>query len=192
MIRIGITGGIGSGKSVVSRLLEFHGIPVYNADDAGRRLSNTSPVIIKGLKKLFGKEIYVDGCLDRRRLASFAFSNESVLNKVNAVIHPIVMDDCKRWADTLDADICACESAIIYEGRLDIFFDVITTVYAPASVRINRVMARDGSTEAEIIKRMNRQLPDELKRGKADFVIVNDGIRPLIPQVEEFLRNKIF
>ena len=188
MIKIGITGGIGSGKSVVSSLLTLAGIPVYLADDESKILTNTSPIIQKKMKALFGDDIYVNDMLDGKRLASLIFTNEDLLKKVNSIIHPVVKKDFHRWASMQKSKRCAMESAILYESDFDKEVDVVLTVFAPVELRLTRAMQRDGATEADIMKRMNRQMPDELKRKQADFVIVNDGIQALTPQIEQFIK----
>jgi dephospho-CoA kinase len=188
MIKIGITGGIGSGKSVVSTLLTMAGIPVYVADDESKQLSDTSPVIRKKLTALFGEKMYVDGKLDRKRLASLIFKDERLLKKVNGIIHPVVRNNFQEWAERLKANRCGMESAILYESGLNKDVDVVLMVYAPVELRLTRAMIRDNATEAEIMRRMNRQMPDELKREQADFVIVNDDVQALMPQVDNFIR----
>lgn len=188
MIKIGITGGIGSGKSVVSSLFRMNKIPVYTADTESKRLSDTSPVIRKKLISLFGDTIYVNGLLDRKRLASFIFSNEHVLKKVNEIIHPVVKKDFQAWAKQQKGNICAIESAILFESGFEKTVDVVLLVYAPVELRLTRAMERDGATEADIMKRMNRQMPEELKREQADYIIVNDDVQALIPQVDRFLK----
>lgn len=188
MIKIGVTGGIGSGKSVVSTLLALADIPVYVADDESKRLSDASPVIRKKLIGLFGEAIYKEGRLDRKLLASFIFKNETLLKKVNGIIHPIVRKNFLTWAGDRKTKRCAMESAILYESGFDREMDVVLMVYAPVELRLTRAMIRDNATEADIMKRMNRQMPDELKRKQADFVIINDEVQALIPQVDKFLR----
>lgn len=188
MIKIGITGGIGSGKSVVSSLLVQAGIPVYVADDEGRTLSDTSPVIRKKMITLFGDSVYEGDKLDRKRLASLIFSDEELLKQVNHIIHPVIRKDFLKWTAGQKVKRCAMESAILYESGLDKDMDVVLMVYAPVELRLNRAMLRDGATEADIMKRMNRQMPDEFKRNQADFIIINDDVQALIPQVEKFLK----
>jgi dephospho-CoA kinase len=188
MIRIGITGGIGSGKSVVSSLLTVYNIPVYLADIEGKRLSDESPVIRKKLVDLFGKEIYVDGRLDRSKLASFVFDNEKLMEKVNKIIHPVINKDFKNWVKNRETRLCALESAILFESGFNRNMDVVLMVYAPVELRLTRVMQRDGLSEAEVMKRMNRQMSDVLKREKSDYVIVNDEKQALIPQIEAFIK----
>ena len=188
MIKIGITGGIGSGKSVVSALLDKAGIPVYVADDVSKQLTATSPVIQKKMKALFGDDIYINGILDGKRLASLIFTDELLLNKVNSIIHPVVRKNFLQWASKQASKRCAIESAILYESGFDKDVDVVLTVYAPVELRLTRAMQRDSATEAGIMKRMNRQMPDEIKRKQADFVVVNDGVQALMPQIEQFLK----
>jgi dephospho-CoA kinase len=188
MIKIGITGGIGSGKSVVSSLLKVYDIPVYQADVEGKRLSDESPVIRKKLTELFGNEIYAGDRLDRPKLASFVFNNEKLLDKVNRIIHPVINKDFKNWIKHQNAKICALESAILFESGFDKDTDIVLMVYAPVELRLTRVMQRDGFSEAEVMKRMNRQMPDVLKRKKSDYVIINDEKQPLIPQIENFIK----
>jgi dephospho-CoA kinase len=188
MIKIGITGGIGSGKSVVSSLFRMDKIPVYTADTESKRLSDTSPVIRKKLIDLFGDDIYRNDRLDRERLASFVFSNKHVLKKVNEIIHPVVRKDFQAWAKQQTGNICAIESAILFESGFNKTVDITLLVYAPVELRLTRAMARDGATEVDIMKRMNRQMPEELKRKQSDYIIVNDDIQALIPQVDRFLK----
>ncbi|MDR2385243.1 MAG: dephospho-CoA kinase [Tannerella sp.] len=188
MIKIGITGGIGSGKSIVSSLLTVYDIPVYFADIEGKRLSDESPVIRKKLVDLFGKEIYVDDRLDRTKLASLVFDNEKLMEKVNKIIHPVVNKDFKNWVRNQETKWCAFESAILYESGFDKDTDLVVMVYAPVELRLTRVMQRDNFSEAEVIKRMNRQMSDILKRKRADYVIINDEKQALIPQIETFIK----
>ena len=187
MIKTGITGGIGSGKSVVSALLAMEGIPVYRADDESKRLTDTSPIIREKLQSLIDESVDVSGSLDRKRLASIIFSDETLLQKVNEIIHPVVAMDFNAWVVKQISKYCALESAILFESHFDKKVDVTLMVYAPVELRLMRAMKRDGATEAEILRRMNSQMSDELKREQADFVIINDDVQPLIPQVEQFM-----
>ena len=188
MIKIGITGGIGSGKSIVSSLFNVTNIPVYVADDKSKLLTNNSADIRKKLKSLFGEDIYMNDSLDGKRLASLIFTNEELLKKVNSILHPVVKKDFQHWVSKQISKYCALESAILFESGFDRDVDFILMVYAPVSLRLTRTMLRDGVTEADVMKRMNRQMPDELKRKQADFVIVNDGVQPLIPQFDQFIK----
>jgi len=189
MNKIGITGGIGSGKSVISTLLAMEGIPVYLADDESKRLTDTSPFIREKLMALIDESIYINDLLDRCRLASLIFNDKTLLKKVNAIIHPVVMNDFNAWVAKQTAHFCALESAILFETGFNALVDVVLMVYAPVEIRLKRVMLRDGVSEAEVMKRMNRQLPDDIKRNQADYVIINDDIHPVIPQLEQFLHD---
>lgn len=189
MKKIGITGGIGSGKSVVSRLLSLFGVPVYIADEESKRLTDSSPVIREGLVRLFGSEIYrPEGGLNRQLLASHIFGNRENLLRVNQIIHPEVNRDFLAWvAGRQTSSACAIESAILFESGFDSIVDIRLMVYAPLSVRIQRAVERDGVQAEAIERRIRSQMPDEEKREMSDYVIWNDGSRALIPQVEKFL-----
>lgn len=188
MKRIGITGGIGSGKSVVTQLLSLYGIPVYIADDESKKLTRESPVIREALIALFGYSIYTDQGLNKPMLASLIFKDDLLLKKVNSIIHPVVADDFKQWCDSRQNNtFCAIESAILYESGFDKLTDVSLMVYAPLEIRIERVLSRDRASKDAVENRIKSQMPDEEKSKLADFTIFNDGVQPLIPQVEKFL-----
>jgi dephospho-CoA kinase len=169
-------------------LLSVENIPVYAADDESKRLTDTSSVIREKLKALIDDAIYVDNKLDRRRLASLIFNDEELLEKVNGIIHPLVKKDFKDWMSKQTVLYCALESAILYESRFDKEVDTVLMVYAPVELRLNRAMLRDGVSEAAILRRMNRQMPDDLIRKQADYVIINDDVQPLNPQIEQFIK----
>lgn len=187
MIKIGITGGIGSGKSVVAALLELSGVPVYIADTESKLLTVTSPVIREKLIALFGDELYTPGGLDKKRLASHIFGNPERLAQVNAIIHPEVNRHFLAWAERRNAQACAIESAILFESGFDRVVDTALMVYAPMEVRIRRALERDAVPREEIVRRIESQLPDEVKKEKSDYVIFNDGEQALLPQVTAFL-----
>ena len=190
MTTIGITGGIGSGKSMVSALLRVYGVPVYDADHESKRLLVTSPTIRHGLTALLGPEIYrPDGTLDRTRMAALIFADADLLARVNAIIHPAVGRHFDDWRRRLTSPLCALESAILFESGFDRRADLRLMVYAPEPIRLQRVMARDGAAEADVRLRMAGQWSDERKAALSDAVITNDGTSALIPQVETFLRG---
>lgn len=190
MITIGITGGMGSGKSIVAALLKVYGIPVYDADSESKRLLLTSPTIRRGLTDLLGADIYSpDGTtLRRARMASLIFADPNLLARVNAIIHPEVGRDFDAWRARLTTSVCAMESAILFESGFDRRANLRLMVYAPEAIRLQRVMARDNATEAAARQRMQRQWPDERKIALSDAVITNDGRAALIPQVEAFVK----
>jgi dephospho-CoA kinase len=187
MIKIGITGGIGSGKSIIATLLSMHEIPVYIADEESKRLAATSPIIKERLIALFGNNMYTDKGLDKALLASYIFNNPEYLKQVNAIIHPEVNKHFTQWVKKSNRKICAMESAILFESGFDSIVDIRLMVYAPLELRISRVLKRDNSTQEEIIRRINNQLSDETKKECSDYVILNDDIHALIPQVNKFL-----
>lgn len=188
MIKIGITGGIGSGKSIVASLLNLHGIPVYLADTESKILTATSPVIREKLIALLGKELYTEeGLLNKKLLASYIFSNPEYLKEVNAIIHPEVKRHFTEWAERQLSEFCAIESAILFESGFNQTVDKSLMVYAPLELRIGRAMQRDNVSREEIINRINNQLPDETKKEWSDYVIHNDDTQALLPQVGRFL-----
>lgn len=187
MIKVGITGGIGSGKSVVATLLNMSGIPVYIADNESKRLLATSIEIREQLTSLFGPDLYTVEGVNKQLLASHIFANPECLAKVNAIIHPVVNRDFQAWVERQDAKACAIESAILFESGFDRLVDVSLMVYAPLEVRIDRALARDAASKQEIERRINNQMPDEMKRDRSDYVINNDGVRALVPQVSKFI-----
>ncbi|MCD8042659.1 MAG: dephospho-CoA kinase [Tannerellaceae bacterium] len=187
MIKVGLTGGIGSGKSVVARLFQIMGFPVYVADTESKRLTESSPVIRQELTDLFGEEVYQNNKLNRALLAGCIFSDKSLLAKVNSIIHPVVLADFVEWAVRQQTEIVVIESAILFESGFDKKVDSTLMVYAPETLRLQRVQERDGFPVEEIRKRMNNQLPDEEKCKLSGYIIRNTNHEPLIPQVEAFV-----
>ncbi|MGL5706007.1 MAG: dephospho-CoA kinase [Tannerellaceae bacterium] len=185
MIRIGITGGIGSGKTVVAQLLDIYGIPVYLADTESKRLTEESSEIKEGLTQLFGTDIYIDGRLNKAKLASIIFTDHEALTAVNKIIHPVVKNDFKVWS--ANKPIAAMESAILFESGFEDTVHYTICVSAPLETRIKRAIERDNLSRQQIIDRINNQMPQEEKEQRSDFVVVNDGTHPLIPQVEKIV-----
>lgn len=183
-IVVGLVGGIGSGKSYVARLFEKLGCPTYDCDTQAKRLMNTDVALMRQLQDLFGTELYADGTLNRQRLAQIIFTQPQQRIAANAVIHPAVRRDFACWVTQQRARVVLVESAILIESDLYTMVDKIVAIYAPQEVRISRAMARDGITRAQVLERIQAQLPDETLRCHADFVINNDGRTPLIPQIE--------
>lgn len=187
ILKIGITGGIGSGKTTACRIFETLGVPVYYADDRAKALMVESPDLIKNIKNLFGEEAYLlDGTLNRQHVADIAFHNPLKLKELNALVHPAVWLDGEQWhkAQTA-APYTLKEAALLFESGGNRFLDKIITVVAPIETRIERVLLRGGGTlnRADIEARIAKQLPDEEKIKQSDFVIWNDGKQALIPQV---------
>lgn len=183
-LRIGITGGIGSGKSVVSRLLALMGIPVYLSDDAGKRLLATDDTIRRELTALLGAEAYVDGLPNKPLLAAYLFASADHAGRVNAIVHPCVRRDFRRWVAAQGAvPLVAIESAILIEAGFAPEVDVVVMVDAPLEVRVARAMRRDSSTRESIEQRIRRQMADDEKRRQAHYILHNDGRQALLPQV---------
>jgi dephospho-CoA kinase len=184
-LKIGITGGIGSGKTTVCQIFETLGIPVYYADDRAKDLMVTDKKLIQQIKKIFGQEAYFeDGALNRQYIADIAFHNPLKLKDLNAVVHPAVFQDGEHWHKAQKSvPYTLKEAALLYESGSHTVLDKMIAVYAPKELRIERVMHRNGITQEEVESRISKQLPDEEKRDRADFVIFNDGVQALIPQV---------
>ena len=183
MKRIGLTGGIGSGKSTVARIFETLGIPVYYADEAARRLMNSDPELKEKLQQHFGPAIYQDGVLNRKALAQIVFNDREKLELLNAITHPVTIKDADLWMRQQKAPYVIKEAALLFESGAAEHLDEIIGVYAPMHIRIKRVMKRDGSAFEEVKKRMERQLNEEMKMKLCDHVIRNNEEELLIPQV---------
>ena len=186
---LGITGGIGSGKSVVSQCLDIMGIPVYNCDNEAKRLNNTHPTIRKELCELVGKDLYPDGILDKASLAAYLFASPEHAAQVNAIVHPTVMNDFQQWKSRQDTPWVGIESAILYESNFAHLADKVIAVYAPEQLRIARACRRDNAPAEAIRQRIARQMKDEEKCKLADFTLYNDDNNPLLPQILDILAN---
>ena len=190
MIKIGITGGIGSGKSVVSELLKLYDIPIYNADVEAKRLNDESPLIREKLTQNFGESLYASGKLDKQKFAQIIFNDPEKLRLANSIIHPELQKDFLRWVEIhSDSDIVAMEAALIFEANFQRMFDNVIMVYAPISLRIVRASQRDLTTPEKIEERLRHQFPDEEKVKLSDFVIFNDEKHSLIMQVSDLLNR---
>lgn len=183
MIKAGITGGIGSGKTTVCKIFETLGIPVYDADTKAKQLMNTNSELKASLQNYFGKDIYSDGVLIRRKLAEIIFNDRTALEKVNNWVHPVVTSDFERWCSLQTAPYILEEAAIIFENNMAHRFEKIILVTASDNLRIGRVCKRDHVDPADVHKRMANQWPEEKKTALADYVICNDDLRLIEPQV---------
>ena len=189
-IKIGITGGIGSGKSVVSKLLQLMGVPVYIADVESKRLTETDPDIRAALISLLGDEVYQDGKLNRPLLASYIFGNKDNLTMVNGIIHPRIKDDFRRWAQSHSSyPIVGIEAAILIEAGFTEDVDQVVLVYAPQEIRLRRAVSRDACAAEQIQQRMRNQMPDEDKIVFAHHIIYNDEKQALIPQLGALIKT---
>lgn len=191
MFRVGLTGGIGSGKSLICSILEKLRVPVYYADAEAKRLMNSHPDLKAQIKKLFGEQAYKNGSLDREYLAGRLFGDGELLVAMNSLVHPAVREDFNRWAD-LQTDVAYVveEAAILFESGAHRELDRTVLVSAPEELRIDRVMERDGCDREAVLRRMGHQWSEEELMKLADHVILNDGKQMLLPQVIE-LHNKL-
>lgn len=189
MKKIGITGGIGSGKSFIATIIERMGYPVYYSDVRSKELTNSHPIIRQGLIDLVGENVYFGGELDKKVLATAIFSNDALRLKVNQLIHPIVRQDFEDWANAQKSNLIFNEAAILFETGAYRNFDATILVYAPEELRLQRVLKRDIITKEEVLARMNNQLKDEEKRKMTPFQILNDGESPLLIQIENILEQ---
>lgn len=185
MLKIGITGNIGSGKTTVSKIFGVLGIPVFYADDAAKNVMVTDAVLIAAIKQTFGAKAYFeDGTLNRKHIANIVFNNDAELKKLNAIVHPAVFRAFDSWVlQFKDVPYVLKEAALLFESDSYKMCDKTIMVTAPLEMRVKRVMERDGLPEAEIMKRESRQFSEEKKVGLADFVIKNDNKELVIPQV---------
>ena len=190
MIRIGLTGGIGSGKSTVAKVFEVLGIPVYYADDAAKKLMNEDEELKEKIKKEFGESIYKEEKLDRKKLADIVFTSPEKLNLLNALVHPATLKDAEKWMQEQTSHYCIKEAALIFESGAHEHLDYVIGVTAPAPLRILRTMQRDGVTKEEVFARMDKQMDDIIKMKLCDFVITNNEQEMLLPQILD-LHKKI-
>lgn len=192
MIKLGLTGGIGSGKSLVAQLIRQMGYPVYNSDIESKRLCNTNTQLKQKLMAAFGTNIYnAQGELDRKHFSDLIFNNKEKLQKANNIIHPAVISDFERWAATQNSPIVLVESAILFESLLNEKVDKIIWVSAPVELRIARVMLRENMQRSEVESRMKHQISEEKIIDQADYIILNDEKQLLIPQVESLLEEEL-
>lgn len=190
MISVAITGGIGSGKSYVSGLLQEKGVPVYNADDEAKRLMLSDAGIRQDLIALLGEEVYHDGFLNKSLLASYLFADAGNASRINAIVHPRVKADFCRWLEVhRDSAIVGLECAILYEAGFEDTVDVVIMVYAPESLRIERAMRRDHATEQQIRARIAAQMDDAEKCRRANYIVYNDGSLSLEKQLADLIEQ---
>jgi dephospho-CoA kinase len=183
MLKIGLTGGIGSGKTTVAKIFETLGIPVYYADDRAKAIMNEDEGLRKQIIQHFGADSYVDGRLNRSHIAAQVFNNAGRLALLNSIVHPVTIADADKWMRLQQTPYAIKEAALIFESNAYKQLDYVIGVTAPAGMRIKRVMQRDNISEEKVLERMSKQMDEEKKMKLCDFVIYNDETQLLIPQV---------
>ena len=189
MIKIGLTGGIGSGKTTVAQIFEVLGVPVYYADDAAKKLMNEDQNLKQQIIQHFGEESYINGILNKQYLAATVFSNAKKTTLINSIIHPATIADAEKWLDKQTAPYAIKEAALIFEANAEKKLDLIIGVYANEALRIKRVMVRNNISEAAVKLRIQSQMDEETKMSLCDAIILNEEEDLLIPQVIAFHEN---
>ncbi len=183
MLRVGLTGGIGSGKSTVAKIFETLGAPVYYADETAKRLLHEDQRLIQQIKDHFGEESYIKGQYNRAYIAGIVFHDPEKLQLLNSIVHPATLADAEQWMKGQTFPYAIKEAALIFESDAYKQLDEVIGVYAPAALRISRTIARDGSSEEEVLARISKQMNEEEKMKRCDHVIINDESQLVIPQV---------
>ena len=189
MKRLGLTGGIGVGKTYVSKVFQQMGIPVFNADVEAKNCMTEDKGLRQKVKTSFGENMYDNGVLQKEKLAKIVFNNSERLAELNTLVHPVVKQRFEDWCTQQTAELVIKETAILFESDAHLGLDVVICVSATEKVRIERVQNRDGSSVAEIKSRIETQMSQSKKEEMADFVIVNDGEQLLLPQLIKVLKE---
>jgi dephospho-CoA kinase len=183
MLKVGLTGGIGAGKSTVAHIFEVLGIPVYHADQEAKRLMQTNPTLIEKIKIAFSEKAYVEGILDRKYLSSLVFNDKQKLELLNSIVHPFTIQDSIEWMKKQNSPYVIKEAALIFESGSQGEFDVIIGVFAPPAMRIHRTIQRDQVEREKVLSRMEKQLDENIKMKLCDHVLINNEQTLLTPQV---------
>lgn len=183
MLKVGITGGIGSGKTIVCQVFHTLGIPVFYADDAAKYLMEHDETLINDIKTLFGDDIYADKTLNRKELSAIVFKDPAKLQQLNALVHPATVQYARDWMQKQQSPYAIKEAAIFFESGTYVDMDIMIGVSAPLELRIQRAIARSNAARNEIMDRISRQMDQDEKMNRCDYVIKNDEVQPIIPQV---------
>jgi dephospho-CoA kinase len=183
MLKVGLTGGIGAGKSTVAHIFEILGIPVYHADQEAKRLMQTNPSLIEKIKIAFSEKAYVEGILDRQYLSSLVFNNKQQLELLNSIVHPFTIQDGLEWMKKQNSPYAIKEAALIFESGSQGEFDFIIGVFAPPAMRIHRTIQRDQVEREKVMSRMEKQLDENIKMKLCNHVLINNEQTLLTPQV---------
>ncbi len=189
--RVGITGGIGSGKSTVAKIFEVLGVPVYYADAEARKLINEDPAIISNIIASFGNESYKNGELNRSYISQLVFNDKSKLELLNAISHPVTIMHADNWMKKQVAPYALKEAALIFESGSAAYLDFVIGVYTPLPLRVQRIMHRDKLQSEEVKRRISKQMDERIKMKLCDTVIVNDEQQLLITQVTDLHQKLI-
>jgi dephospho-CoA kinase len=189
MLKIGLTGGIGSGKSTVAKIFEMLGTPVYYADDAAKMLMEEDEELKKLLQRTFGEATYLNGKLNTTHLSAQVFGNEARLKELNSIVHPVVIAYGKKWMENQKAPYAIKEAALFFESGSQAGLDYMIGVYAPQPLRIHRTMQRQAISRQQVLERMDKQLDEGIKMKLCDFVITNDEQQLVLPQVLQLHRE---
>lgn len=185
VIRVGVTGGIGSGKTTACRVFSALGIAVFSADERAGEIMGKDPGIIDRINSIAGKDLYLNGTLDRKELASLIFNDYSLLEKVNSLVHPVVMDNFNKWKDEQTSPYVIMEAAILFESGASKLVDKVVTIIAPMEERVDRVIHRSHFTREQVLDRMRNQMNDEARVKLSDYVIYNAENDMIIPAILE-------
>ena len=183
MVRVGLTGGIGSGKSTVAQIFEVLGIPIYYADISAKKLMNENADLRSSITNIFGEQAYTNNILNRKYISSIVFSDPAKLQQLNTLVHPATKKDGEAWMQEQTSPYAIHEAALIFEAKVSDRLDLVIGISSPTELRIKRAMERDKVSREEVLKRMEQQLEEEVKMSKCDFILINDEQQLLIPQV---------
>ena len=183
VLRVGLTGGIGSGKSTVAQIFEVLGIPIYYADISAKKLMNENADLRSSITNIFGEQAYTNNILNRKYISSIVFSDPAKLQQLNTLVHPATKKDGEAWMQEQTSPYAIHEAALIFEAKVSDRLDLVIGISSPTELRIKRAMERDKVSREEVLKRMEQQLDEEVKMSKCDFILINDEQQLLIPQV---------
>ena len=189
MKKVGLTGGIGVGKTYVSKIFQKMGIPIFNADEQAKKCMVDDANLKAAVQLAFGENMYLKGVLQKEELAKIVFNNTEALAELNALVHPIVKQKFEDWCSLQSTSMVIKEAAILFESDAHLGLDSVVCVSAPENLRIERVQKRDGSSVEQIQSRMSKQMPQAEKEELADFLIVNDQVQLLLPQVLAIIKE---
>jgi len=191
-MRLGITGGIGSGKTIICRIFSILGVPVFSADDVAKAIMASDKSIIEQVNRAVGKNVYSDGVLQRKELAKMIFNDENLLGRINRIVHPAVFNRFIEWEKQQDYPYVIMEAAILFESGANKLVDKVITIVAPENERIKRVMEKNNVKEEEVTERIRNQYDDDFRVNHSDYVIDNSGNSLIIPEILKIHSEMLF